>query len=447
MSKQILIVDDEPQFNVLLSEVYRQAGYRVTAVGTAVEGLAALQREPVDLIVTDYRMPGMTGLEFIQEVRAKDPGIPIIMVSGYLESSTVRELIANGVGGVFSKPMNVFSLLSKTSELLGDAPAPEKTVENGASRSGDTLYAEDTREREDRADSQKSGLAPRAPHAFWLFPGNSPQSEAFVRKAKGFTGFSRTLSLVGEAGTDFERLCDAFVAADRREAPPVYLSPADLSRAALNEAVRKRRGARTTVVVREAENLTEPQRGDLYAWMEGVDKGTAEFEARLIFLFPKPVDNLYDKGVLDEDFYVFLGANELVVPPLRAIREDIELLAQDRLGTMVPGLVLDDSAVAFLRDLPLARNEAELDERLRAAVACCSGARLSRGHFEAVDVADSAAGGGGTGTGPLEQMLKRRRAEMLSAAMILSGGDAERASQWLKIKPDAFGSGDGKDEK
>lgn len=63
MGKHILIVDDEPQFNVLLTEVYRQAGYGVTAVNSAMEGLAVLRRESMDLIVTDYRMPGMTGLD------------------------------------------------------------------------------------------------------------------------------------------------------------------------------------------------------------------------------------------------------------------------------------------------------------------------------------------------------------------------------------------------
>ncbi len=439
MNKHILIVDDEPQFNVLLSEVYRQAGYGVTAVGTAMEALAALQREAVDLVVTDYRMPGMTGLEFIQEIRAKDAKLPIIMVSGYLESSTVRELIANGVGGVFSKPMNVFSLLSKTSELLGDAAAPEGAAGKGDGVSGtaEPPRAEEPTGKSGRTDGKNTS---RAPHAFWLFPGKSPQSEAFVRKAKGFTGFSRTLSIVGEAGTDFVRLCDAFVGADRREAPPVYFGPEDLSRTVLDGAVRGRRAegyARATVVVREADKLTEAQRGALYAWMDGVDKGTADFEARLIFLFPKPVDTLYDEGAVDEDFYVFLGANELSVPPLRAVREDIELLAQDRLGEMVPGVVLDDSAVAFLRDQPFGRNEEELAERLRAAVKRCEGTRLARGHFEA-EGPEGAAGGSGPGAGPLEQVLLRRRAEALAAAMLLSGGDAKLAAQWLKVKPDAF---------
>ncbi|MCC5808401.1 MAG: response regulator [Opitutales bacterium] len=441
MNKHILIVDDEPQFNVLLSEVYRQAGYGVTAVGTAMEGLAVLQREAVDLVVTDYRMPGMTGLEFIQEVRAKDTETPIIMVSGYLESSTVRELIANGVGGVFSKPMNVFSLLSKTSELLGDNVAPTKAEGHGAPAAGDSPGREEPSGKADGGESESKGKV-RAPHAFWLFPGKSPQSEAFVRKAKGFTGFSRALSIVGEAGTDFARLCDAFVGADRREAPPVYLGPEDLDRSALNGAVRGRRAegyARATVVVREAEKLTETQRCTLYAWMDGVDKGTADFEARLIFLFPKPVDTLYDEGAVDEDFYVFLGANEMSVPPLRVIREDIELLAQDRLGAMVPGVVLDDSAVAFLRELPFERNEEELDERLRAAVERCGGTRLTRGHFE-TEWAAGAAAGGGSGAGLLEQRLRRRRAEALGAAMLLSGGDAKLAAQWLKVNPDVFGT-------
>lgn len=429
MGKHILIVDDEPQFNVLLTEVYRQAGYGVTAVNSAMEGLAVLRRESMDLIVTDYRMPGMTGLEFIQEVRAKDPEIPVIMVSGYLDRGTVRELIAHGVGGVFSKPMNVFTLLNKTGELLGDGTPETDTKASQASPSA--------KEAPPGALQPESPRPARPVSPFWLFPGNSPLSEAFVRKAKGLTGFSRTLSVAGEEGTDFKRICDGFVRADRREAPPVYFGPEDLTPSAIGEAVRNRRAeghARTTVVLCEADKLDGAQRESLYAFMENLDNGNAEADARLIFLLPKPLDALYDEGVVDEDFYVFLGANELVVPPLRAIRGDIELLAQDRLGEIAPGLVLEDSAVAFLRELPFERNEEDLAGILKDASRRCGGTRLAREHFETELERDTPE----SEPGRLERFLKRRRAEILGAAMMLSGGDAGRAAQWLKTTPDVF---------
>src|SRR5690554_1977178 len=101
MPKLILIVDDEPQLNFLLTEIFRQAGYGVVTASSGLGGLAVVKRESIDLVVTDYRMPGMSGLDFIREITSVHGPVPMIMVSGYLDNSPVRELIAHGVGGVF----------------------------------------------------------------------------------------------------------------------------------------------------------------------------------------------------------------------------------------------------------------------------------------------------------------------------------------------------------
>ena len=118
MSKKILILDDDVDFNTLLTDVFNQAEYEVISAHDPQEALNLIQEEPVDVIVTDQRMPNLSGVEFFREIRSIHGNLPIIMVSGYLDSDTMRDLINNGVSGIFLKPLNIFSLLKRTSELL-----------------------------------------------------------------------------------------------------------------------------------------------------------------------------------------------------------------------------------------------------------------------------------------------------------------------------------------
>jgi DNA-binding response OmpR family regulator len=108
----VLIVDDDQQFNALLAEIFRGVGYQVRTADSAGDGLEVLAREPVDLVITDQRMPGMLGVAFIERIRAELGAKPVIMVSGYLDSETLERLEALEVNAIFSKPMNIGELLN-----------------------------------------------------------------------------------------------------------------------------------------------------------------------------------------------------------------------------------------------------------------------------------------------------------------------------------------------
>src|SRR5690606_8123584 len=115
---KILIVDDDKEFNALLTDVFQQADYVVETCDSVERAEAKAADQTFDLVVTDYRMPGRSGLELVDTLRAKAPDMPIIMVSGFLENNVIRDLISRGVGGIFMKPLNIFSLLKKTTELI-----------------------------------------------------------------------------------------------------------------------------------------------------------------------------------------------------------------------------------------------------------------------------------------------------------------------------------------
>ncbi len=118
MPHHILILDDDQTFNDLLSDVFNQGGYQVESFLQPKEALKTFGDNDFDLVVTDHEMPGLSGVEIVRKIRALDKDMPIIMVSGKLDEASIRELINEGVNGIFLKPLNVFSLLKKTGELI-----------------------------------------------------------------------------------------------------------------------------------------------------------------------------------------------------------------------------------------------------------------------------------------------------------------------------------------
>jgi DNA-binding NtrC family response regulator len=111
MPKKLLILDDDSDFNSLLTDIFEQADYEVTSIEDPLVAVEVFQETHFDLVVTDHKMPEMTGTEFMKKIKEIRPSTPVIMVSGYLENDAIRDLISDGVGGVFLKPLNIFSLL------------------------------------------------------------------------------------------------------------------------------------------------------------------------------------------------------------------------------------------------------------------------------------------------------------------------------------------------
>ncbi len=120
MAKKILIVDDDDDFRGLLSDVFTQAGYEVTAVNNPNTAITTFSGEKFDAVVTDHNMPEMTGEDLIKNIRDIEPNIPVILVSGYLNQDLIQNL-KNVNTEIFHKPLNVISLLRKTEEKLSVA--------------------------------------------------------------------------------------------------------------------------------------------------------------------------------------------------------------------------------------------------------------------------------------------------------------------------------------
>ncbi|QNM95676.1 response regulator [Chitinimonas koreensis] len=96
MDRTLLLVDDEANILSALTRLFRRDGYRILSAGSGRDGLEVLRANPVGVIISDQRMPGMTGTEFLSEAKILQPESVRIVLSGYTELNSVTDAINRG---------------------------------------------------------------------------------------------------------------------------------------------------------------------------------------------------------------------------------------------------------------------------------------------------------------------------------------------------------------
>lgn len=112
----ILVVDDEEVILKLLERKLTSAGYYVSTAHSGDQALSILQGYCYDLLLTDFIMGGMTGVQLIEQAKREHPQIKAIVMSGYANENLANEII--GPGNFFYKPIAVDLLLKRIAELL-----------------------------------------------------------------------------------------------------------------------------------------------------------------------------------------------------------------------------------------------------------------------------------------------------------------------------------------
>ncbi len=100
----ILIVDDDNLVRSVLEQLLQRKGYIIKGVSGGMEALEYLKKNPVDLIVSDIRMPEMDGFELLQVVKKTFPTVGVIMMTGYGDAGSVREALSLGADEYITKP-------------------------------------------------------------------------------------------------------------------------------------------------------------------------------------------------------------------------------------------------------------------------------------------------------------------------------------------------------
>ncbi len=419
MPYKILILDDDADFNSLLTDIFEQADYAVTSLTDPEKAIEAFREAEFDLVVTDQKMPEMTGAEFMRAIKKIRPAVPVIMVSGYLENDTIRELIGEGVAGVFLKPLNIFSLLQRSNDVIADIKK-QKDSQSAAQN----VHLEES----------ESGFD----FPFRSFPGKTEASREFARKLYGLRDFGSTLTLIGPPGTHFRQICEDVRGFHAPEAEPfIYLSADAFSGESVVEAIREvteSQAKRATCVFLELDRMSDAQK----ELAVGLVKRTGVFAdlkvaLRLIFCLTADLDDLFDQGLINDTLYMLMGTAEVKVPSLQQCRSDIGLMTQQLLAEIaarrelhtIPQL--DIAARDALRDHLWDRNYAELRE---VVLRILEEKPADTIEFSMVKRALS----DGANASPrvlLESCLSERREELICAAGLLFAGDAGKVARFF----------------
>lgn len=114
----ILQVDDDPLILEFGRELLQHLGYRVETASDAAQALEIFQRQGADLVLLDYRLPGMDGYQLFQELRALDAGVRVLVVTGMLSSEEATRLLVGGVRGIVYKPFRLDELQRQLETVL-----------------------------------------------------------------------------------------------------------------------------------------------------------------------------------------------------------------------------------------------------------------------------------------------------------------------------------------
>jgi DNA-binding NtrC family response regulator len=372
----ILVVDDEQTQRVILAEVLRDEGYLVVE---AADGETALQRVRdggVDLILTDVRMPGISGDELLVKVREERPHLPVLLITAH---DTVEQAVAAMQAGAFSyiaKPINLDGLLAQVQRALEHRRLAEEL----------------------EALRSAVGEAPNLPEVV----AESPAMRAVLSEAARVAPRRTTVLITGESGTGKEVVARAIHAlSDRAAAPFVAVNCAALPESLLeSELFGHEAGAFTGAAQRHIGRFEQASRGTLFLdeigdlpmavqvkLLRALQDRTIErlgsnasiaVDVRLIAATHRDLAAAIREGGFREDLYYRLNVVALHLPPLRHRRPDIPTLVDHLLerinrdnDTAVTG-VSREALEAFLR-YPWPGNVRELGNVLERAVVLTRG--------------------------------------------------------------------------
>jgi DNA-binding NtrC family response regulator len=125
MREEVLVVDDEPQMLIAIHETLRREGYSITTAGSAREALCRLREKYYHLVITDMRMPEMTGFDLLKKVKTSTPQTPVVLLTAYGTIQNAVDAMKQGAFDYLLKPFSSESLESVVRRALHSAPERE----------------------------------------------------------------------------------------------------------------------------------------------------------------------------------------------------------------------------------------------------------------------------------------------------------------------------------
>ena len=424
----ILAVDDEPAFRLFVSTVLRDAGYEVTAAQGGAEALSLLGARHFHLVLTDLKMPDVSGIEILEAVRRESPETPVILITAFGTIESAVEATKKGAADYLLKPLKDPEELRR---VVGRALRERRLQDAVAAQRGE------------EAAAGGEGIV-----------GQSPALRHVLELARSVAPSPTTVLLTGESGTGKEVIARAIHRwSPRAEGPFVAVNCAALpdglleselfghERGAFPGAVAQRRGRFElahggTLFLDEVGDMSPALQGKLLRVLE-----TQEFErvggtralrvdVRVIAASNADLGAAVLARRFREDLYYRLKVFPIALPPLRQRPEDILPLAGhflDRLRAALrkPVLGFTPEAQERLRAYAWPGNVRELENVVERAVILAQGDRIGLAELSLLPVPVPATEGGGE--------LKALEHAAILQALADTGGNRRLAARRLGI--------------
>ncbi|HSB80886.1 MAG TPA: sigma-54 dependent transcriptional regulator [Candidatus Methylomirabilis sp.] len=375
-SLRILVVDDEPSQRELIGGFLKKQGHAVLLAGGGEEALTRVRETRVDLVLSDFKMAGMSGLDVLRAVKAVNPEIPFILMTAYGTVETAVQIMKEGAADYLTKPLDLDELLLRISRA-----------------------SEQVRLRSAVRDLQ-AHLVER--HRLEGIIGESGRMQEVLALAERVAPSDATVLIRGESGTGKELIARAIhFNSPRATGPLVTLNCAALpeqlleselfghEKGAFTGAVAQRKGRFEladggSIFLDEIGDLSPPLQVKLLRVLQerqferlGSTK-TLAVNVRILAATHRDLEQAMREGAFREDLYYRLNVVTVQIPPLRERREDIPPLLDHFLRRFaeknkrdVTGLTAAARDALLKYDYP--GNVRELENIVERAVLLCRG--------------------------------------------------------------------------
>lgn len=418
---RIVLVDDDPDLLRLVGLRLGAAGYEVEVLGSAEAALNALAARRADLLLTDWRLPGIDGLELFEQVRQRYPAMPVILLTAHGTVPDAVDAVSRGVFGYLVKPFDGKALLDKVAQGLSLA-SPGRAVDQAAA-------------------GWRSGLVSR-----------SPVMEELLAEARMVASTGASVLLRGESGTGKEVLAKAIHLASPR-AGQAFIAvncgaiPDNLLESELfghEKGSFTGASARQTGLVQQADGgtLFLDEIGDMPAPLQvkllrvlqerevrpvGAARATP-VDIRLVSATHRELETLIQEGSFREDLFYRLNVVSLRLPPLAERREDIPLLAAhflEKIATRYQKAVSGFAADA-LEYLSAASWPGNIRQLANVVEQCCV---LTTGSLVTLAQVQKAVAGEASAIPTLAEAKRQFERDYLERLLRLTGGNVSDAAR------------------
>ncbi len=407
MRTNVLVVDDDYHMRLALKESLTKAGYAVSVAEDGMEAVDAVKKNPLDLMITDVKMPRLNGMDLLSHVREMSPLLPVILITGYGTIQDAVRVIKEGAFDYIQKPFNTETLYSVVKRAL-------------AVNAGRIIYA-------------------------------SREMKAVLMKAERVAKSDTTVLVLGESGVGKE-LVSRYVHenSDRQGQPFVAVNCAALPENLLeSELFGYEKGAFTGANMKKPGKFELADKGTIL--LDEVTEMDFRLQAKLLRVlqereieivggkYPKKVDvrviattnknvgALVEDGKFREDLFYRLNVFPILVPPLRERRDDIPELVAHLLKKYSKGMDtrIDHEAMEYLMEQTWKGNVRQLDNTIARACILSNYSVIKVMHLKDTDTSKETTRTGGS--------VKEMETKLILDALKSVKGNRTRAASILGI--------------